>query len=192
MARRLAETDGADDLAFEDFAVEVGFELIDDLEREAGAGVEEGNDDAEELEARVIALLDELNGMDDVREAFEGQEFGLDGDEDPIGGDKTIERELIKAGGRVDEDVVEAEVQGMKDGFESALAVLEAVEVHLGCGEVHVRREEPDIRDGLAEGDGVGRIQAYKGPVEAGSDRAGIDAEAAGCVPLGIHIDDEG
>ena len=77
-----AGNDGPEDLIFEEFP-EVGGHLAG----EVGPVVEHGEEDAFDGQGVLEGLADAVDGVHQFRDAFQGEEFALDGDEDGIGGD---------------------------------------------------------------------------------------------------------
>src|SRR5215475_5701646 len=67
--------------------------LVTDLERETRPPIEHREQDAHDVEIRVQSLADELDGLDQVRQALERVELALHWNEDPIRRSKSVDRQ---------------------------------------------------------------------------------------------------
>ena len=65
-----------------------------------------GGEDAEEFEVGVHGFADEFHGLEELSDAFEGVEFGLDGEEEVARGNHAVDGEEGEAGRGVDDDVI--------------------------------------------------------------------------------------
>src|SRR4030095_1931207 len=83
----------------------VSIHLVTNLERKARPSVEHRKHDACDLEARVEALTDELQCLEQVRETFERVELALEWDEHAIGSGQRVDGEKAERGRTVDDDV---------------------------------------------------------------------------------------
>ena len=50
-------------------------------------------------------LSDSVDGVHELRDAFQGEEFALDRDEDGIGGDQGVEGQEVEGGRAIDQNV---------------------------------------------------------------------------------------
>ena len=109
---RLAETggfgqaDAAGNDGFEDLVFEELPQVGGDLAGEVGPVVEHREQNAFDFERMVEGLADAVDGVHEFGDAFEGEEFALDGDEDGIGGDQGVEGEEVEGRRAIDEDEV--------------------------------------------------------------------------------------
>src|ERR1035438_4072303 len=94
-----AGDDGAEDLVFEELA-QVGGHLA----RKVGPVVVHGQEDAFDGERMLEAFANPVDGVHELRDAFQGEELALDGDQDRIGGDERIEGEQVEGRGTIYQD----------------------------------------------------------------------------------------
>ena len=98
------EADAAGDGGLEDLILEEFAEIGGDLAGEVGAVVVHGEENAFNFEGMLEGFADSLDGIDEFGDAFEGEEFALNGDDDGIGGEEGVEGEEVECGGAIDED----------------------------------------------------------------------------------------
>ena len=186
MAWRLADADVARDEGAEYGFVEEAANFVDDFAGEVEFGVVHGEDDSADFEAVVVSGLGLACELDDLGEAFHGEIFALDGDEDFVGGGEGGAGELAEGGRAVEEDEVEAVelvVELVSEGG-GALAIRGGERV--GIGEAEGAWEDVEVGDGGFD-HGIGEGASGDEWVTFG----GGDAEAAGGVALGVDVDDE-
>ena len=193
VAGRFADADGTRDHRAVDLFREVIADFLDDLAVEIGAGVIHGHDDALQPDVRVGAGFADLpDDMDDFGQPFEAEPLALERDEDLVGGGEGGSHDHTERGRGVEDAVFEEVV-----GFEALQNAAQADEVVVGprefdfhAGDIDVRRDEGEPvaaagDDFLADVGGAGEDL-----VEAAL-AAGLDAEAAGAVGLGVEIDQQ-
>src|ERR1035441_3805258 len=178
-----ARDDGPEDLVFEELA-QVGGHLA----RKVGPVVVHGQEDAFDGERMLEAFADPVDGVHELRDAFQGEELALDGDEDRIGGEERIEGVQVEGRGAIDQD----EAVGVADPGQ---ALAEAVLAMRGVGEFQVRRDQvfvggEDVQAFEAGGAyGVpGLGVAEQDVVEAGFVGVFGDTEPAGGVALWVGV----
>ena len=77
-----------------------------------------------------------------MRDAFEGEELALDGDEDAIGCNQGVQSEKIEGRRAIDKDVMVVGAYGVEHGSHLQFAIMEIDEFEVDSNEVSVRREE--------------------------------------------------
>src|SRR5512145_2735714 len=93
MAGRLAQPHVPWNHSFENFSGEISKDLVPDLSGHACAAIEHCENDATDAESRVEAFADELDRLQELREAFERIELALERYQDGIGRDQSIDRQ---------------------------------------------------------------------------------------------------
>ena len=172
------------------------FEVFVDLLGEVGAVVVHGEEDTFEGQARVEGLGDAVERGHELGYAFEGEVFGLHGDEEAVGSDQGVEGEEIESRRAVEQDewVVGAD---RGEGFaELEFAIFERDELNRGADEVFAARNELEGIDfGREKGFGDGGV-AEEDVVDA---EAGVfavfcasEAETSGGVGLGVAVNEQG
>ena len=191
--RSFRETGGAGNQGFTDQVAEMLSDFVDDLGGETRAAVEHCHHHAKNFEVRVDARIAELtNDAVDHRNAFERVVFALEGNEQPIGGRKNIQRENAKRRRAIDHDQVV--FTGIDDGseriLESEKMIFQTREFDFRAAHIDFARHEGKA---LVSG-GLNflrkRCFAEQGSVSAGA-LAFFEADAAGGVRLGIEIEQE-
>jgi hypothetical protein len=179
-----AGNDGAEDLVLEEVA-EVGCHLA----RKVGAVVIHGEEDTFDGERVLEGFANAVNGIHELGNAFEGEEFALDGHEDGIGGDEGVERKEIEGRGAIDEDEVVVVTDFGQAVAEAVLAAVEVDEFQVGSDQVLVGGDDVETFE-IGGSDGVlGVGIAEEDVVEAGFVWIFGDAKAAGGITLGVGID---
>jgi hypothetical protein len=132
-----------------------------------------------------------LNGVHELRNALEREEFALDGDQDGVGGEEGVQGEEIEGWGAIDQDEVVI-VANRGDAFaEAEFARLEADQLDVGAYEVLIGGDEAEAfavggDDGFFGGD-----VAEEDVVEAGVVGVFGDSKTCGGIALRVGIDDE-
>lgn len=123
MAGCFTEPDAARDNGLEHTIPEKTPDFLDDLARQIGPLVVHGDGDPDAVEAGIQRLPDPLYGVHGLRNALQGQEFGLDRDQDGIGGDQGVDGDQPQGGRTVDQDVVEPVAQSLQEAPQLELAL---------------------------------------------------------------------
>ncbi len=190
----LAEADGAGDDRFEDEGGEMFADFLGDLAGEVGAHVVHSQENAADVEAIVDAgLFELLDHAENLAEAFHGEIFALEGDEEIIRRGEAVHRDEAEGGRAVEDDGAEAlgVHQGAKDFAELDEVIVFLAELDFDGGEVNFGGDEKKIF--LAGGENLvgGGAFAVKGAVKAAAGFL-VKAEAAGGVGLGVEVYKEG
>lgn len=94
--------------------------------------------DALNLQRLIERLLDSLDGIHELGDAFQSEELALDRHEDRIGSDQGIERQQIERWGAIDQDEVIIRSNWLNGRSELQLAVLFVDEVEISSHEVPI------------------------------------------------------
>jgi len=192
MAGGFGEADISWDRGVKDFFFEVFLDFDEDLFGEGGAFVGHGGEDAEELEVGVHGFFEEGDGFEQLADAFEGVEFGLDGENEVVGGDEGVDSEEGERGRAVDNNIVIVGADFVDDFFKLGEFLVGFVEFDFGVGELGDGGGEDEAfifggDEDFLDGGGAGEDFDH-GFLEGGF----VDAEAAGGVALGVKIEEEG
>lgn len=187
------ESNVAGDDRLEDFRAEVFAGVGDDLAGEIEASVVHGEEDAIEGQVRIYALLNAVNGVEELGKAFQRIIFALDRDKDGVRGGEHVDGEESERGRAVDEDEVIA-IADWGEGFaHSELSIGAIDELYLGAGEVGSSGRDVEVRElNCAEDDFVERALADECIVDGAPERFACQADSAGRVALWIAVDEEG
>ena len=187
----LAELDVALDDGLEDELAEVAAHLFVDLVGEAQAAVVHGEQESLYLELRVHARLHDLDCVEQLADALEGEVLALHGDDDAVGCGQGVDRDEAEAGAAVDEDVVVVGHDGLQQAPEDALLVLEVQQLYLGADEVDVRGNDVEPLDVRCVYYVANVHLPEQGIIYGVLYLARVDAHAAGGVGLRVGIDEE-
>ena len=132
---------------------EEGLEFGGDSLGEVGAVVVHGEGDAFDDEAGIEGLADALDGIEQLADAFEGEVFGLHGDEDGVGGDQGVEGEQVERGRAVEDDDVKLVANGLQGVAQAVFAEFGVDQLDVGADEVLGGRNDLELLDpgGLEE-----------------------------------------
>src|ERR1039457_2361622 len=132
-----ARDDGPEGLVLEELAQVGGY-----LAGEVGPVVIHGEEDAFDGEGVLEAFANPVDGVHEFRDAFQGEELALDGDQYRIGGEERIEGEQVEGRGAIDQN----EAGGVGDFgqalAEAVLAMGDVDEFQVGADQVLVGGEE--------------------------------------------------
>jgi hypothetical protein len=191
VAGGFGEADIARNGGFEDLVTEEANEVVADLLGEVGAVVEHSEEDAFEREAGVEAGGDAIEGGHELGYAFEGEIFGLHGDEEGVGGDEGVEGEEIEGGRTVEEDEGVGGADGLECLAEAGLAALGGDELDVGADHVFCAGNEEKVGNLRGEDDFAGGGVTEEKVVHGGSGFIARKAETASGVCLGIDIEEK-
>ena len=190
MARGLGDADVAGDGGVEHLGFEIAADVGADLFGEVVALIGHGEDDAFQLQLRVEALFDHVDGAHELGNAFQGEELGLEGDEDGICRDQAVQGEQAEAGRAVDEDEIGVAALGQSVA-EQIFALVGLAEFEIGADEVGYGRDDGEVFDrGLQRGlcqRGVAGEQS----VAAAPAQLMADAEAGAGIALRVDVDEQ-
>ena len=108
MAGGFAELDVALDDGLEDQSFEVGLDLFVDLIIEACTAIVHRHQEALYIELGIESLAHDTDGIEELRDPFEGKVFALHGDEYGVGSHQGVDGNQPEGGRAIDEDVVVA------------------------------------------------------------------------------------
>ncbi len=108
-------------------------------------------------EGGVEGLGDAVEGGHELGDAFEGEVFGLHGDEEAVGGDEGVEGEEIEGRGAVEEDEGVVGADGSEGLAELEFAAFEGDELDGGADEVFAAGDELEVVDFGGE-EGFGEV----------------------------------
>lgn len=191
MAGRFGEANAPGDHSFQDFIAEELAEVGGNLTGEVGTVVIHRKENSLDRDGMPEGFANTVDGVHECGDAFKGEEFALDGNEDGVGGHEGVEGKKIEGGWAVDEYVLVVFADIFEVGFEDGLAVLGVSELEVDADEVLVGGNDVEAVhfgavDGVADFSGVGQ------DVVGGREAIGLsDSEAACGVSLGIGIDQE-
>ena len=192
MAGGLGDADVARDGSVEGFVFEVFSDFGEDLGGEGSTFVVHGGEDAEELEVRVHGFADEFHGFEELGDTFKGVKFGLDGEEEVVGGDHAVDREEGEGRGRVDDDVIVVICDAGEGVFENSEFAFLVDKFDFGVSEVGGGGGEVEEfvfgrLDGAFEGDSSEHDFDH-----ATFEFGFVQAEAGSGVALRVEVDEKG
>ena len=188
----LAQADGALDDRVEHQVLEVLAQLHHHLAVHLRAAVEHRHDEALDGEAGVDVVLHQADGLEQLRQAFQGEELRLDRNHHGVRRREAVDGDEAQGRGAVDDDVVVAVPDGRQGLLEVGLAVrpldhldFRAHEVDVGGNHVEVlqlRLDEGVLRGDVPPDDLIqgAFLVVVRGEVQAG-----------GRVGLRVRVDDE-
>lgn len=142
------EADGAGDDRFKDLFGKVFLDLMEDLAAEVGADIKHGHEDAADgelgIDAGVAQLVDNLK---DLVEAFEGEVFTLEGDDQKIGGGEGVHGNDPE-GRRTIEDnglVIAFTAEWFEELAELNEVIFALAEFNFEGGQVHLGGEQIEV-----------------------------------------------
>src|ERR1017187_5329809 len=128
-----ARDDGPEDLVLEELAQVGGY-----LAGEVGPVVIHGQEDAFDGEGVLETFANPVDGVHEFRDAFQGKELALDGDDDGIGGDEGIEGEQVEGRGAIDQNEAVSVADVGQALAEAVLAVGDVDQFQVGADQVLV------------------------------------------------------
>src|SRR5688572_16381527 len=144
---RFGETDVARYDRLEDLLGEELLELRHDVGGQLVAAIEHGEDRAHHFKVRAQAALHEVDGTEQLAQAFERVIFRLHGDEHALGGDETIDGQKSQRRRAIDDDVIETVPDLLERVGEAILAAFHVDELDRGSGERGGRRSDAKTFD---------------------------------------------
>ena len=192
VAGGFGEADAARDDGFEDDFAEVGLDFGDDLRGEVIAH-EHGHEHAADGEVGIrAAVADLLDDLGDFAEAFEGEIFALERNEEFVGGGEGVRHQDAERGRAIEEDEIERGVvaERLERGAEPGEVILGAGDFDFRPGEFEIAGNEPEVRPAGGDDFFRDRALANEGSVN-GLALERRKAEAAGGIGLGIEVDEQ-
>jgi hypothetical protein len=199
---RLGEPHVARDHRAEQLVAEVLLELGRDVLRERVARVVHRAQQALDLEPRIEVRAHLLEGLQQVRQAFERVILALHRDEHRIGGAQSVQRQEAERRRAVEQDevVVGSDFRDRRlhlpervgeRVLEPRLPLRQVDELDLGAGQVAIRRHEVEPGRGRRDAHVGDLLLAEQHLVDRVLQRALVDAGAGGRVALRIEVHDE-
>lgn len=181
---------GAQHLFAEEF-LQVGGYLLGKV----GAVVVHGEQNAFEPKLRVECLCDAVQRANQFGDSFEREVFGLQRDQQAVGGDQGIERQQVQGGGAIEQDEVVACTDGLDGVAQPELAAFGVDELQRGADEVFASRDERECRNFGWEGGFADRGGPEQDVVDGESlgffRLLASEAEAASGVRLGVAVNEQ-
>src|SRR5688572_13632304 len=189
VARRLREADVPWNHGLADLPREVLSHFFGHLMAQVVAGVEHGQEDAVEGEALVQRPPNEVDRLQQVREAFQGVVFALKGNQDAVGSREGIDGEEPEGGRAIEQDHVVLPRDLAERALEARLAGHLADELDFRADELRVRGREGEAGDVRRANHFLEPDLAEEHVIEGSFVRTREHAEAAASVALGVHVD---
>jgi len=131
---------------------------------------------------------DAFDGVHELGDALEGEEFALDGDENGVGRDEGVDGEEVECGRAVDDDERIGVSNGLEAGAEACFPVFFVNQFDVGGNKVAVRGDEVQAVEIGLENSRSG-VRLAKKHVVNGRLPVGLgDTEAGGGVALRIGV----
>ncbi len=166
-------------------------ELLAHLGLQGDAGIEHDAQDADDFERGVEVGVNLLDGIDQVRQALEGEIFALHGHHHAVGTGQSVQGEQAEARGAIDEHKVVVGAGRGQRATQSLVATLQADQLDFGAGELAIGAD--DVVAGL-----LARLTRLcdgrvleKDVVDAEVERALVDSRAHRRVALRVEVDDQ-
>src|SRR5215831_13561825 len=141
-ARGLCQSDAPGNDGLKDLFLEELPEIAGNLASQVRAVVEHREENASDSKGVAESVVDTINGVHELGNAFQREEFALDRHEDGIGCHQGVEGEKVEGRRAVDQDVLEVVSEGGDAFAEACFAVFDLYEVQIGADEVFVGRND--------------------------------------------------
>jgi len=162
--------------------------LVRHLSREPGSSVEHGEHDAEHLQPRVQHSRHQTQRRAELGQPFEGVELTLNRDNDRLRRHQAVDGEQAEGGRAIQQHVVIPIRRRRQAAPQPALPRQRAHQFDLGASQIDRRRNQVEAGRRCLNGDRVEGTRVAQAVVD-GSGKSGlIDAEPAGGVALGVHV----
>ena len=126
----------------EDAVAEEVLKVIADLMGEVGSVVEHRKQDALDSELGAVGAANAVQRIHQLRNAFQGKVFTLNGYQHRVGSHKRVQSKQVKGGRAVEEQEVKGVAQGRKLALKHVLAALLVRELEVGAHQVLLRRDQ--------------------------------------------------
>ena len=177
VGRSLGQPHGAGNHRPEHAVREIAPHFVDDVRREARAGIEHRHQHAGDVERRVQAALDSIDRRHQLTESLQRQELTLDRDDDRPRGRQRVDRQQPQRGWAVDQHDVIARQQPGQSLAQPGLASPGCDELDLGAGQ-HRRRGDQIEAGTIGRLGGLGQGKPVdEHIVDGASDGELVDAE---------------
>lgn len=190
--RGFGESDVSGDDVFEDPGAEVVAGFRGDLSGEVEAGVVHGQEDAVDGEVRVYASLDQVDRVEELREAFEGVVLALYRDEQAVRGGEHVDGDEAQGWWAVYEYVVVLVPERVERVGHDAFPLFSGDHFDFGACEVRGGWQDVQVSELYRSLDGVlDRGVSGEDVVDGGLQAVLFEADAGGGVALRVAVDQE-
>ena len=162
--------------------------LVRHLGRQAGACIVHRQHHPQHLEFRVQHPPQQVEGVPELTQAFEGVVLALDWDEHGVRRRQAVHGQESQRGWTVQQDVVVLIGDPIQGDLQPGLPGEHAHQLHLGPREIHRRRRNPHIADRAFHSHRIHGGTVLETIVDRPGEAGLVDAEAARRIPLGVHI----
>lgn len=187
----LGEADVSRDDGLQDVVAEKLPKIGGHLAGEVRAFVIHGEQDAFDADRMAEGVPNAINGVHELGDAFEGEEFALNRDKNAVGGEESVEREEVEGGRAVDQDVAVFAVELSKMAAQDGFPVFHRDELKIYTDEVFVGWQEIEALH-------FGGLNGFTDWFVVDQDVVGsrdfggfLKSESTGRVALGIRIDQQ-
>jgi hypothetical protein len=136
----------------------VASHLVGHLGRQPGACIVHGEDDAEDVEARVEDAADQAERVAELREPLEGVVLALDRDQHGVGGREAVHRQQPERGGAVEDHEIVLTGSRSESRPQAGLARQLPDQLDFGAGQVNSGGDDGQARGAGARA-GIGERQ---------------------------------
>ena len=150
------------------------------------------------VSARVEGAANLLDRRQELRQAFKGEEFTLERNDDRVGGGERIDGEKIERGRTINQDIGDSFRVGRVRGAISAERIPQLVgavgmagDFELDPQKIHSRGRDDEARHRGRNDDVAQRLLADQHFVARSCSSVSVDAEPGRRVALGIEIEDQ-
>ena len=155
---------------------------------QAVAGIVHGQHHAQQVQPGIEPLFDQLEGLQQFDDAFQGEKFALQGDEQFLRGAEGVEGQQAQGRRAVDDDVIVLRAQRFEAVTQVELAghLVHQFQFHghqVGAGGQHVKEGRAGAADAL-----VDVLRRVEGGVEVVVQVFLGDTDTAGAVGLGVTV----
>src|SRR5690606_21653963 len=190
--RRLGQPYVAWDGGPVDAVAEVLLRLVRDLAREVEALVVHRQQHTVDLQARIDVTLDEADRVQELGQPLQGVELALDRDQHGVRRGEGVQRQQPERGRAVHQDEVVPLAHRLQRAPQHQLALRSVDQLDLGADQVAARGGDVEEREvEAADEDVVDRHPLDHDVVHRRLHVGAVDADPAGRVALGVHVDDE-
>src|SRR5690606_28961521 len=190
--RRLRQPYVARDGGAVDAVAEVLLRLVRDLAREVQPLVEHRQQHTVYLQARIDVTLNETHRVQELRQPFQRVELALDRDQHGVRRGERVQRQQAERGRAVHQDEVVLVAHGLERAAQHQLALGTVDQLDLRADQVAARGRDVEEREVEAADEDLLERQSLDHDVVHGRVHVrALDADPAGRVALGVHVDDE-
>ena len=170
---------------------QVTADLVGDVSRQLGPGVEHGQDDALDVELGVQVVADEVEGGKQLGQSFQGVVLALQRDQNGVGGRQRVDGQQPERRRAIDEDVVVVGLDVGQQAAEASFAALDGRELDFRARERDRRWHDVEVIDRAGEGQFTKADAVDDRVVDRSFDGVTVETEATRGIALGVEVDDE-